>query len=248
VSNRALEAIIDDIVVGNRILAHHGVVDAFGHVSARHPDRPDRFLISCAKAPELITAEDIQEYELDGTDATPNAKKGYLERYIHGAIYEARPEVQSVTHSHSRTVLPFTVTGEKLRPITHSCASIGHEVPVWDAQDQFGDTTLLVSDMAMGRDLAKTLGKNNSALMRGHGSTVSGTSVRAAVYTTMYLEMNAEVQLNASRFPPIKFLSKGEVDLISSRLEDAKPAEGYDRAWSYWAQRAGCEARPRFVG
>jgi ribulose-5-phosphate 4-epimerase/fuculose-1-phosphate aldolase len=119
---------------------------------------------------------------------------------------------------------------------------------VWDAQDSFGDTTLLISDMKMGRDFAQVLGANNGALMRGHGSTVIGRSVREAVYTAVYLEVNAELQLQASRFPPVKYLTRGEIDLICSRLADAKPSEGYDRAWSYWAQRAGCEARPRFIG
>lgn len=244
----ALEAIIDDVVTANRILASEGVVDAFGHVSARHPDHPDRFLISRALAPELITAADIQEYRLDGTPVEADARKGYLERFIHGALYEARPEVQAVIHSHSRSVLPFTVVGEKLRPVTHSCATIGHDVPVWDAQDSFGDTTLLIASMEMGRDFARVLGANNAALMRGHGSTVIGRSVREATYTAVYLEVNAELQMQATRFPPVKYLSTGEIDLICGRLADAKPAEGYDRAWAYWALRAGCEAKPRFVG
>jgi ribulose-5-phosphate 4-epimerase/fuculose-1-phosphate aldolase len=244
----AYEAIIDDIVTANHILSSEGVVDAFGHVSARHPDRPDRFLCSRAIAPELITADDIQEYALDGTDIAPDARKGYLERFIHGALYEARPEVQAVIHSHSRSVLPFTVVGEKLRPITHSCATIGHDVPVWDAQDSFGDTTLLIGSMEMGRDFAKVMAGNNAALMRGHGSTVIGRSVREATYTAVYLEVNAELQLAATRFPPVKYLSAGEIDLICGRLADAKPSEGYDRAWGYWAGRAGREAKPRFVG
>jgi ribulose-5-phosphate 4-epimerase/fuculose-1-phosphate aldolase len=244
----ALQAVIDDIVTANRILAAEGVVDAFGHVSARHPDRADRYLLSRARAPELITHEDIIEYELDGTPVDPKAEKGYLERYIHGALYEARPDVLAVIHSHSRSVIPFGVTSEPLRPIVHSCATIGHHVPVWDAQDSFGDTTLLISSMEMGRDFAKVLANHNSALMRGHGSTVIGRSVREATYTAVYLEVNAGLQLQASRFPPVKFLSPGEIDRISARLADAKPAEGYDRAWQYWAMRAGMEARPRFVG
>lgn len=244
----AYEAIVDDIVTANHILSSEGVVDAFGHVSARHPDHPDRFLISRAIAPEFITADDIQDYALGGTDIAADARKGYLERFIHGALYEARPDVQSVIHSHSRGVLPFTVVGEKLRPITHSCATIGHDVPVWDAQDTFGDTTLLIGNMAMGRDFARVLGANNAALMRGHGSTVIGCSVREATYTAIYLEVNAGLQLAATRFPPVKYLSPGEIDLICGRLADAKPSEGYDRAWGYWAGRAGREAKPRFVG
>jgi ribulose-5-phosphate 4-epimerase/fuculose-1-phosphate aldolase len=244
----ALDAVIDDIVTANRILAAEGVVDAFGHVSARHPDRPDRFLLSRALAPELITHADIVEYALDGTPSEPDAAKGYLERFIHGALYEARADVQAVIHSHSRSVIPFGVTSEPLRPIVHSCATIGHHVPVWDAQDSFGDTTLLIGSMEMGRDFARVLADNSSALMRGHGSTVIGRSVREATYTAVYLEVNASLQLQASRLGSIKFLSAGEIDKISARLADAKPAEGYDRAWDYWARRAGLEPRPRFVG
>jgi len=244
----ALEAIIDDIVTANHILAQEGVVDAFGHVSARHPTNPGHFLLSRALAPELITHDDIIEYELDGAPVQPDAAKGYLERYIHGALYEARPEVQSVIHSHSRSVIPFSVTSEPLRPIVHSCATIGRYVPVWDAQDAFGDTTLLISSMAMGRDFAKVLAQNNSALMRGHGSTVIGRSVREATYTAVYLEVNAGLQLQATRFPPVKYLTDGEIDAICDRLADAKPAEGYDRAWAYWCRRAGMEPTPRFVG
>lgn len=237
-----LQATIDDIVTANHILASEGVVDAFGHVSARHPEDPSRFLLARALSPELITRGDIQEYALDGSDLTEMARKGYLERFIHAAIYAARPEVMSVVHSHSMAVLPFTVVGEPLRPVTHSCATIGHCVPVWDAQDKFGDTTLLISNMEMGHDFARVLGSNNAALMRGHGSTVIGRSIREAVYTAYYLQVNAELQYRASSFPPVKFLTAGEIDLICGRLADAKPSEGYDRSWVYWARRAGCEA------
>ena len=238
----ALAPLIEDIVAANRILAAQGVCDAFGHVSARHPERPDRYLLARARAPDLIGRDDIQEYELDGTPVDPAARKGYLERHIHGALYEARPDVHAVIHSHSRSVIPFTVTSEPLRPIVHSCATIGKHIPVWDAQDTFGDTALLVSDMAMGRDFAAVLADNRTALMRGHGCTVVARSVREAVYTAVYLEVNAGLQLQASRFPPVKFLTDGEIDIISQRLADAKPAEGYDRAWAYWCRAAGLEA------
>jgi ribulose-5-phosphate 4-epimerase/fuculose-1-phosphate aldolase len=242
IEDAGLAAIIDDIVAANRILANEGVVDAFGHVSARHPQRPDRYILSRARSPELIRHEDIQEYELDGTPVDPKARKGYLERHIHGAIYEARPDVHAVVHNHSRSVIPFTVTNERLRPIVHSCATIGKHIPVWDAQDKFGDTTLLISDMAMGRDFADVLAENRSALMRGHGCTVVGASVREAVYTAIYLEVNAGLQLQATRFPPVKYLTDGEIDQICQRLADAKPAEGYDRAWNYWCRSAGIES------
>lgn len=241
----ALKDVIDDIVAANCILAAEGVVDAFGHVSARHPFKPDRYLLSRAVPPELITAEDIIEFTLDGKSANGDTRKPYLERDIHGAIYEARAEVHSVVHSHSRSVIPFTVTNEPLRPIVHSCATIGHHIPVWDAQEQFGDTNLLISNMEMGRDFAKVLAGNNTALMRGHGCTVIGRSVREAVYTAVYLEVNAGLQMQATRFPPVKYLTEGEVRIICARLADAKPNEGYDRAWEYWCRHAGVEARQR---
>ena len=237
-----IKGFIEDIVAANRILAAEKVVDAFGHISARHPDKPDRYLIARAVPPELVTAEDIMEVSLDGEVLCGDTRKPYLERFIHGAIYAARPEVESVVHSHSRSVIPYSVTNEKLRPIVHSCATIGSEIPVWDAHDRFGDSNLLISNMDMGRDFAGVLGQNNSALMRGHGCTVIGRSVREAVYTAVYLEVNAELQMQASRFAPITFLSEGEIRIISERLASAKPGEGYDRAWEYWCRRAGLEA------
>lgn len=237
--------LIEDIVVANRILAAENVVDAFGHVSARHPENPGHYFLSRAKSPELITTEDIMEFTLDGEVMNGDTRKPYLERYIHGAIYEARPDVTSVVHSHSRSVIPYSVTDEQLRPIVHSCATIGGHIPVWDAQTTFGDTTMLIANMAMGRDFAHILGHNNSALMRGHGCTVIGRSVREAVYTAVYLEINAQLQMQASRFPPVKFLSEGEINLICERLANAKPNEGYDRAWEYWCRHAGIEARYR---
>jgi ribulose-5-phosphate 4-epimerase/fuculose-1-phosphate aldolase len=244
-SSTRIKNLIEDIVAANRILAAEGVVDAFGHVSARHPDKLDHYFIARAVSPELVTAEDIMEVSLEGEVLCGDARKPYLERHIHGAIYEARPDVSSVVHSHSRSVIPYTVTNEKLRPIVHSCATIGSEIPVWDAHTSFGDSNLLISNMEMGRDFTRVLAQNSSALMRGHGCTVTGRSIREAVYTAVYLEVNAELQMQASRFPPITFLSQGEVKIISERLANARPNEGYDRAWEYWCRHAGVEARHR---
>lgn len=240
-----IKDLIEDIVAANRILAAENVVDAFGHISARHPDNPDRYLIARALPPEVITTEDIMELTLCGEVVNGDTRKPYLERYIHGAIYEARPDVKSVVHSHSHSVIPYSVTDEKLRPIVHSCATIGCHIPVWDAEATFGDTNMLISSMPMGRDFAKVLGPNNAALMRGHGCTVIGRSVREAVYTAVYLEVNAKLQLQASRFPPVKYLTEGEIKIICERLASAKPNEGYDRAWEYWCRHAGVEVRYR---
>jgi ribulose-5-phosphate 4-epimerase/fuculose-1-phosphate aldolase len=233
------DALIQQLVAANRILAAEGVVDAFGHVSVRHPKDANRFLLSRSKSPELVGRGDIMEFTLNGEPVDASGRKPYLERFIHGALYETRPDVRSVVHNHSRSVIPFGITGEKLKPVVHSCATIGSEVPVWDSRDKFGDTDLLVSDMSMGRDLARILGDGTCALMRGHGCTVAGRSIREAVYTAIYLDVNADLQLRASRFSRLIFLSVGEIEKINSRLVQARPGEGFDRAWQYWCRRAG---------
>jgi ribulose-5-phosphate 4-epimerase/fuculose-1-phosphate aldolase len=204
----------------------------------RHPDEPKTFLLSRGRAPELIEASDIMQFTLDGEIATGTGKP-YLERFIHGAIYEARPEVQAVVHSHSYSVVPFSVIGERLRPIMHVCATIGADIPVWDPQEKFGDTDMLIADMTQGRDLARKLGKGTAVLMRGHGSTVAGASLREAVYAAVMLEVNAQLQLKAQAFGPVKFLTSGEIEKIRARQNKGKPGEGYDRAWQYWLRHAG---------
>lgn len=235
-----LDSLIEDIVSANRILASEGIVDAFGHVSARHPENADRFLLSRARSPELVESRDIMEFTLDGAPADSAAEgKPYLERFIHAGLYQARPDVQCVVHSHSRGPIPFALTGEKLRPVVHSCATLGADVPVWDAQTSFGETDLLVTTIAMGLDLAQAMGAGNCVLMRGHGSTVIGKSIREAVYTAVYLEVNAELQLQARGLGKITFLSLGEIEKVNSRLSQARPGEGFDRSWEYWSRRAG---------
>src|SRR5437764_9865267 len=174
-----LQTAIDELVIANRILAAEKVCDAFGHVSLRHPDDSRKFLLSRGRAPELIEAADIMQFTLQGAVASGNGKP-YLERFIHGAIYESRPDVQAVVHSHSYSVVPFSVIGEKLRPIMHVCATIGADIPVWDPQINFGDTDMLVADLAQGRDLARALGARTSILMRGHGATVAAAALRDA--------------------------------------------------------------------
>ena len=192
-----LDFILEELVTANRILANEGIVDSFGHVSARHPDNPQHYLLSRARAPERIERDDIVEYTFDGTAIDERGRAPYLERFIHGAIYEARPDVHAVVHNHSPSTIPFGVTEKKLKPLLHMCASMGHEVPVWDSHDKFGDTALLVSDMAMGRDLAHLIGPRPTALMRGHGATVVGRSVRHAVFVSVYLELGAKLQMQA---------------------------------------------------
>src|SRR5882762_8474288 len=230
-----LDMLLDEIVTANRILAHEGVVDSFGHVSARHPDDPKHFLLSRARAPERIEADDIMEFTLDGTAVEARGRAPYLERFIHGGIYEARPDVHSVVHNHSPSVIPFGVTGAKLRPLLHMCANIGHQVPIWDSHDKFGDTALLVDSVDMGRDLARAMGAGRTVLMRGHGATILGPTVRQAVFISVYLELNAKLQMQAMAMGDIKFLTTGEVDKIISRTGPYS----INRAWENWCRRAG---------
>jgi HCOMODA/2-hydroxy-3-carboxy-muconic semialdehyde decarboxylase len=230
-----LDLVIEELVTANRVLANEGIVDSFGHVSARHPDKPEHYLLSRARAPERIERGDIVEYTLAGEPIAKNAPAPYLERFIHGAIYEARPDVHAIVHNHSPSVIPFGVTGKKLKPFLHMCAHIGHEVPTWDSRDKFGDTTLLVGDMDMGRDLARLLGSRPTTLMRGHGATVVGRSVRHAVFVAIYLEVGAKLQMQAMALGEIKYLSAGEIDKIVARLNEYT----LNRAWENWARRAG---------
>jgi ribulose-5-phosphate 4-epimerase/fuculose-1-phosphate aldolase len=225
-----------DLVTANHILARENLVDAYGHVSARHPGRPDRYLLSCSRAPELVALDDILEFRLEGDAIDAKGRKLYLERFIHGAIYEARPDVHSVIHNHSLDVVPFAVTTAKLRPLMHTTAVIGADVPVWDAQHDFGDTSLLITDMAMGRSLAKGLGAARTALMRGHGAVAVGRSVQEAVYVAYYLQVNARLQQSAGALGEITFLSKGE---IAATLPLILGDNSLGRAWEYWRRRAG---------
>jgi ribulose-5-phosphate 4-epimerase/fuculose-1-phosphate aldolase len=226
---------LDELVTANRILAREGVVDAFGHVSIRHPERADRFVLSRARAPECIEIDDLMEFTLDGTPIEPHGRKPYAERYIHAAVYEARADVRAVVHNHSPSLIPFGITGTPLRPVMHMCASMGAQVPLWDSRAAFGDTNLLVTDIAMARDLAASLGARPVALMRGHGCVVVGRSLRDVVFNAIYLELNANLQLKASALGEVTFLSDGEIDAILS----TRASFTYERAWEYWCRRAG---------
>jgi ribulose-5-phosphate 4-epimerase/fuculose-1-phosphate aldolase len=228
-----------EVVVANRILAREDVVDAYGHVSIRHPEKPDRYLMSRSRSPELVTLGDVMEFTLDG-DPIGDDRTPYAERHIHGAIYEQRPEVNSVVHNHSHSVIPFGVTPTPLKPVAHVGASIGKDVPVWDIRDNFGDTNLLVVNMEQGRDLAAGLGDNNVVLMRGHGCAVTGRSVQGAVMTSIYLQVNARLlQDTLNMSGNIEYLSDGEIDLCSEIFLSEFSVK---RAWEYFQRRAGAES------
>lgn len=227
---------VRELVAANRILAREGVVDAFGHVSMRHPGNPERYLMSRSRAPELVTAEDIMEFTLDGEPVDARGRAPYGERPIHGAIYETRPEIGSVVHNHAHEIIPFGVTGVQIRAIAHVCGPIGVDIPTWDIRDRFGETDHLVVTMEQGRDLAACVGEGRVALMRGHGGVVAGGSVKEAVMTAVYLQVNAKLQLQATVLGAPNFLTPTEVEKCTAR-QFAPLA--IDRAWDYWRARAG---------
>src|SRR5499433_762504 len=232
-----LKLAIRDLVVANRILANEDVVDAYGHVSIRHPANPARYLLARSLSPELVERNDIMEFELDGTPVGDD-RQPYLERFIHGAIYEARPDVHAVVHAHAEAVLPFTVTTTSLRPVIHSGSFMGAHVPVWDIADRFGDTNLLVANMAQGHDLARGLGGHNVVLMRGHGFAAAARSLIEVVRMSVYTPRNARALLAALALGEVKPLSLGEINARNAGYKPYSPET--QRAWEYWARRAGC--------
>jgi len=234
-----LDNLLNDLVIANRILANEDIVDAYGHVSVRHPDDPARFFLARSLAPEFITRNDIVEFTLDGKPVREEKRSLYLERFIHGGIFEARPDVMAVVHAHAEDILPFGLTnGTPLRPVIHSGSFIGAHVPIWDIADKFGDTNLLVANVEQGQDLAKCLGPNNVALMRGHGFAAAARSLIEVVRVSVYLPRNARALMNAKHLGgQIKYLSQGEID-ARSRGYSPYSVETW-RAWHYWATKAG---------
>jgi HCOMODA/2-hydroxy-3-carboxy-muconic semialdehyde decarboxylase len=228
-------AVIDDLVLANHILADQGVVDAFGHVSARHPQNPQRFLLSRNLSPAQVTPADIMEYGLDGEPINPAGRSSYLERYIHAAVYRARPDVGAVVHSHSPGVIPFSISKTPLRPVYHMAGFLVGGVRVFDIQEQFGPATdMLIRDSAMGAALARALGDSTVVLMRGHGAVAVGATVRLAVMHAVYTEMNARLQGEAIRLGRVTYLTDQEA-ISAWRTIDSQ----VERAWGNWTSRLG---------
>jgi ribulose-5-phosphate 4-epimerase/fuculose-1-phosphate aldolase len=233
---------ISELVVANRVIAHLKLVDSFGHITIRNPENPQRYFMSRSRAPSLVAKEDILEFSLDSSPVDLRGFSPYKERFIHGALYRARPDVVSVCHNHAHELLPLAVTKTAMRPALHSASVIGHDVPVWDIRDEFGDTDLLVASNEMGDSLARAVGKGKAALMRGHGSVIAGRSLRDAAFTTFYLRLNAEVLIKAlSMGKEVTYLSPGEVDL-SGELHSQPLSQG--RAWEEWCLQAGVGKLP----
>ena len=230
----ASRGLASDLVAASRILAQHGVLDAYGHVSARSDRRPERFVMSRSLAPALVKASDLMELDLDSEPLPGDKRKGFLERYIHGEIYRARPEVMAVVHSHSPSVIPFGVTRTKLRPIYHMGSFLWSGTPVFDIRKEREENDLLIRDRPLGKALAHSLGSCTCVLMRGHGMTVVGDSVQEAVFRAIYTEMNARLQLQAESLEgPIVFLSDEE-----GRRSTASNRGTLERPWELWKRQS----------
>ena len=236
----ALEDAQRQLVIANRILAREGVVDAYGHISIRHPEKPDRFLLSRAPTPELVVQADILAHGTDGEAIDGDGAMLYAERFIHAAIYAARPDVVAVVHNHSPELIPFGVTATPLRPVFHVAARMGSEVPVWDIAKNFGDTNLLVVNMDQAVDLTRTLAKNRMVLMRGHGCAIAAENLRTAVMLSIYSQVNARAQMQAMQMGEVKYLSAGEIERAGALVGKGTPG-GRNRTWEYFRHRAGCD-------
>jgi HCOMODA/2-hydroxy-3-carboxy-muconic semialdehyde decarboxylase len=228
-------ALVDDLVAANRILVQQGILDGFGHVSARHNRNPNRFLLARSVAPELVTAADLLEFDLDGVAVDATGRSLYSERFIHSEIYKARPDVHAVVHSHAPSVIPFTVSSVPLRPLYHMASFINERVPVFDIRKNSGITDMLVSDAGRARPLAQTLAGNAAVLMRGHGMVVVGSTIPIVVGRSVYLEMNARLQAQAIGLGgSVTYLDPQE----ARKMMDAGENRGYERPWELWKKKA----------
>ena len=229
-------SLIEDLVISYRTLAEEGVIDAYGHVSVRSENNPRRYLMARQLAPELVSEDDILEFDLDSNPVDPKGRKFYNERYIHGEIYKARPDVMAVVHNHAPAVVPFSCTSRSsLKPIYHMSAFIGLGVPNWDIREAQKGSDMLVRNPKLGQSLAKKLGKFPAVLMRGHGSTCVGENLPRAVGRSVYLEQNARMQFQAMMLAG----PKGKVVYMDASECAANVSwQNYDRSWNLWRERA----------
>jgi len=223
-----------DLAAAYRIVANEGILDAFGHISVRNPNNPQRYFLSRSRAPALVQAADILEYDLDSNPIVPPKERPYSERVIHGEIFKARPDVNAVCHHHAPSIMPFAISGVPLLPVFHLGASMGASAPFWDSRDEFGDTNLLVVKPEEGASLARALGHASIVVMRRHGATVVGGSLRELVFRTIYSAKNAEHQLAAHVLGNVSPLSAGETRMAFEIHRAPGPlARGYE----YWVRR-----------
>jgi ribulose-5-phosphate 4-epimerase/fuculose-1-phosphate aldolase len=226
--------LVEDLVYANRILFQQDVLDGFGHVSARSDKDPSHFLMARSMAPALVTSNDIMEFDRDGAPVDARGRNGYVERYIHAAIYRVRPDVKAIVHSHSPDIIPYTVTGTVLRPVYHMSAFLRLGAPIFDSQEGFGDTDMLISDNKLGDALAKALGNSGVALIRGHGFVAVANSMPIVVHRAIYTQMNARVQAEAVKLGTIKYLTPGEAVKAQAIVEAT-----VGRPWELWKSQVG---------
>lgn len=233
--SKLLDEVRAELALANQIVANEGIIDAFGHVSMRHPDNPGRYLLSRSRAPELVTPEDFIEYGLDSQPVREPGIGQYSERVIHGEIYKARPEVMAVCHHHCPAFMPLLITGADYVPVFHLGAGAGMKPPYWDQHDEFGDTNMLVVKPEEGASLARALGQHWMVLMKRHGVTVAGTSVRDCVFRSIFSARNADFQVRAMMIGgTIASLTPGETKLASQLVTSTT---GLTRSWEYWSMR-----------
>ena len=227
----APRALIQDLVLANRILSSEGVVDAYGHVSVRDDRNPKHYLLARHMAAGLVTAADIVEYDLDSKPLTGDASGGYTERFIHGEIYKTRPDVMAIVHCHAPDVIPFGASTVPLLPISHMAAFLGEGVPVFEIRTAGGMTDMLIRNPELGHALAVTLGNKPAALMRGHGAVVVASSLHVVVGRAYYMNMNARLQAQAIALG-------GQVTYLEpEEARKAAPQDGYERAWAFWKHK-----------
>jgi HCOMODA/2-hydroxy-3-carboxy-muconic semialdehyde decarboxylase len=238
----ARDELLADLVVANHILFDQGIVDGFGHVSVRHDQDPARFLLARNMAPGQVTPDDILEFDLDGAAVKADGPPVYLERFIHSEIYRARPDAMAIVHSHSHSIVPLSISKTaRLRAVFHMAGFIGEEAPLFEIRDTAGPATdLLISNPGLGRALAQRCGSHNIVLMRGHGSTVIGGSLRQAIYRAVYAELNARYQCEAMGLGEVIYLTKEEGETAVRTVEQQS-----NRAWNLWKEQATQRRRRR---
>jgi HCOMODA/2-hydroxy-3-carboxy-muconic semialdehyde decarboxylase len=226
---------LEDLVAAYRILAAHGVIDAYGHVSMRSPKNPQRYYLARSLAPEQVTEDDLIEYDLDSRPLEDGGRESVRERFIHGEIFKARPEVMAVVHNHSPSVVPFSVTGVPMRALFHMASFIGDGLPNFEIRDVQPGSDLLVKTAPLGKALATTLGTAPAALMRGHGSVVVGENLPRAVGRSVYLELSAQLQMQALALAG----PNGKVTYMdAAEVKASDPVQNYARAWPMWRAKA----------
>jgi len=223
-----------DLAIAYRLVANEGMLDAFGHISVRNPNNPNRYFLSRSRAPALVQPEDILEYDLDSNPIIPPTTRPYSERVIHGEIFKARPDVNAVCHHHAPAIMPFAISGVPLQPVFHLGAAMGQRAPFWDSRDEFGDTNLLVVKPEEGASLARALGSHAIVVMRRHGATVVGGELRELVFRTIYSARNAEHQLAAHMLGHVSPLTDGEAEMAAGLNLAPGPLA---RAYEYWVTR-----------